>query len=203
MTLMTSSTSERSPFAVGLIRFASRVALCPFFNIQIAGLQNIPGKGSFILLPKHQRWEDTPILAITIKRPLYYIAKIELFNNPISGWFISSIGGIPLNRRRPTRSRHSFGAMLRLLEKGEGIVIFPEGTYFKERMGPGHSGLIRMIFSHLDTNFLPVGIRYIKGRGRILVKLSIGKSVRNESYGDAQEITDYIMKEIARLSGLD
>ena len=67
----------------------------------------MPEKGPFILLPKHQRWEDIPIIDLALQKPLYYIAKYELFNNVLFRWFITSAGGIPLNRERPMESRRS------------------------------------------------------------------------------------------------
>lgn len=199
---MAFSTLKRNLLFVRLVRFITRIFFFPFFNIQTEGLKNIPSKGSFVLLPKHQRWEDIPILAIAIERPLHYMAKKELFNSLISNWFMSSLGGIPLDRQKPTRSRGSFERMIGLLEKDEGIVIFPEGTYFKEKMGAGYEGLIRMVLSRIDSVFIPVGIRYIKRRGRTLVRLSIGKPVGNLFHGNSKKMIDYIMKEIAGHSGL-
>ena len=178
------------------------MVLFPFFRIRISGLNNIPQNGSFILMPKHQRWEEIPILGTSIERPLYYIAKHELFKNNISRWFISLLGGLPLNRKQPSKSRQSLEVMLRLLKKGEGVVIFPEGTYYRGRMGKGHQGLIRMIYSRLDTNFIPVGIKYSKKRWRTQVIIKIGEPIYGDSVNNFQEIGDYIMKEIARLSGL-
>ena len=92
--------------------------------------------------------------------------------------------------------------MLGLLEEGEGVVIFPEGTYYKKRMGPGHRGLIRIVLSHIDSLFIPVGIRYTERTVRTHVLISIGKPVGDLFYGNSQEMTDYIMKKIAELSGL-
>jgi hypothetical protein len=69
-------------------------------------------------------------------------------------------------------------------------------------MGPGHRGLIRMILSHMDSLFIPVGIRYTKRTVRTHVIISIGKPVGDLFQGNSQKMTDYIMKKIARLSGL-
>ena len=176
--------------------------LCPFFKIQAGGQGNLPQKGAFILLPKHQRWEDIPLLSLTAPRPLYYIAKSELFQNRISEWFIASLGGIPLNRARPLESRRSFKMTLEFLRKGEGVVIFPEGTYYENRLGPGHAGLIRMILSRFTLPIIPVGIAYTEGRGRTLVRINFGIPIYDYSSGNAVELLDQMMKEIARLSGL-
>jgi len=85
---MTPSVRERKAFVFGLTRIAAKLCLYPFFRIQVYGLENLPGKNAFILLPKHQRWEDIPLLSLATPRPLYYIAKHELFMKkiaPLSG----------------------------------------------------------------------------------------------------------------------
>ncbi|MDB9823448.1 1-acyl-sn-glycerol-3-phosphate acyltransferase, partial [Deltaproteobacteria bacterium] len=189
-------------FVLRLTKAFSGFMLYPFFRIQVAGLENIPEKGSFILLPKHQQWEDIPILGLAFQKPLYYIAKYELFERPVSKWLLSSLGGIPLNRERPLESRQSLKMMIRLLGDGAGVVIFPEGSCYREKMGPGHAGLIRMIFSRFSIPFIPVGIRYSKKRWRAPVSIEIGRPFHGNSFKTVNEIMDYTINEIARLSGL-
>jgi 1-acyl-sn-glycerol-3-phosphate acyltransferase len=132
--------------------------LTPLFRIEIEGLKNLPRDSAFILLSKHQRWEDIPLLSLATPRPLYYIAKYELFKNALSNRFFSSLGGIPLNRQRPLESRRFLQTTIQLLEKGEGVVIFPEGTYYHNKMGPGQTGMVRCGRSRLKLPFIPVGI---------------------------------------------
>ena len=199
---MTDFLGQRRLFVFRLIRIITKAAFYPFFSIRIKGLENIPDRSSFILLPKHQRWEDIPLIGASIKRPLYYIAKHELFKNSFSSWFISSLGGLPLNRSHPSSSRKSMEFMIEMIRKKEGIVIFPEGTYYRESMGPGHRGLIRMILYRLDTALIPVGLRYVRGHSRTPVRIKIGRPVYGGPSSNAYDIVDYIMKEIAVLSGL-
>jgi len=172
------------------------------FCLKRHGIENLPKKSSFILLPKHQRWVDIPLLSLATPRPLYYIAKHELFTNPLSNWFIRSLGGIPLNRERPFESRGSIKAMVEFLKEGEGVVIFPEGTYYRNAMGPGHTGIVRYIISRFSLPFIPVGIKY-SGKGlRTLVKVNFGKPIYAHSEKSENIFLDEIMKEIAKLSGL-
>jgi len=178
------------------------MCLFPFFHLSTEGLRYLPRKSAFILLPKHQRWEDIPLLNLAIPRPLYYVAKHELFLNPLSGWYISSLGGIPLNRVRPLESRQSMRAMTEVLRNDEGLVVFPEGTYYRGTVGPGRSGVIRMIRSRAKAPFIPVGIEYSGKRGRTLAQIRLGRPVAETPEMDEREFLDQVMKEIARLSGL-
>ncbi len=90
-----------------------------------------------------------------------------------------------------------------LLEEGERIVVFPEGTYFKNRIGPGHSGMIRAIHTRAkEVAFIPVGIHYSGGRGQKDVKIRFGEPL---SAGEGKSLEEFVvmaMKKIAELSDL-
>ena len=185
-----------------LIKILVRVLLWPFFRIEVGGLKNLPRDRAFILLSKHQRWEDIPLLSLATPRPLYYIAKYELFKNALSYRFFSALGGIPLNRQRPLESRRFLQATIQLLEKGEGIVIFPEGTYYRNKMGPGQTGMVRFVLSRLKLPFIPVGINYATNRWRTHVRINFGKAFHTDPTLAADTFVNCMMKEIAALSGL-
>ena len=179
-----------------------RLLLRPFFRIEVGGLENLPRDRAFILLSKHQRWEDIPLLSLATPRPLYYIAKHELFKNALSCRFFSALGGIPLNRQRPLESRRFLQATIELLEKGEGIVIFPEGTYYRNKMGPGQTGMVRFVLSRLKLPFIPVGINYATNGWRTRVRINFGKTFHTDPTLAADAFVNRMMKEIAALSGL-
>jgi 1-acyl-sn-glycerol-3-phosphate acyltransferase len=185
-----------------IIKAAARIFLAPFFEIRVIGQENLPERGAFILLPKHQRWEDIPLLGLASPVPLYYVAKNELFLNRLSNWLMRSLGGIPLDRRRPMGSRSSIKTVVGLLKEGAGVVVFPEGTYYRNCVGSGHVGLIRLIHSRIEVPFVPVGIRY-SGKGvRKRVEIKFGKTVSWESSTEPEEFLASAMKEIRVLSGL-
>ncbi|MFO7784484.1 MAG: lysophospholipid acyltransferase family protein [Thermodesulfobacteriota bacterium] len=194
-------TTRRRDKALLRLRPVARACLSPFFRVRAYGLEHLPGRSGFVLLAKHQRWEDIPLLGLTVPRPLYYVAKAELFRFAPFGWVLSSLGGIPLNRDRPLQSRRSLRGIIEHLKSGEGVVIFPEGTYYRDRMGPPRRGLVRMVLSKTSPPFVPVGIRYRKGL-RTDVDIRFGRPVPAETGMEARHFLDRMMKEIARLSGL-
>lgn len=180
----------------------SRIFLSPFFRLETGGKENLPQKSAFLLLPKHQRWVDIPLLSLATPRSLYYVAKHDLFKNPLSNWFIRSLGGIPLNRQRPLESRQSLKAMVEFLKKGEGLVVFPEGTYYRNKIGPAHAGIVRFVLSRFSIPFIPVGMNY-SGKGiRTLVRINFGKAIYSDPSAPANSFLDNMMREIAGLSGL-
>jgi 1-acyl-sn-glycerol-3-phosphate acyltransferase len=180
----------------------TRLLLWPFFRLDAYGLQNLPKDSAFILLVKHQRWEDIPLLGLATPRPLYYIAKTELFRNPLSSRFITALGGIPINRQRPLESRRFLQAAIAFLQKGEGVVIFPEGTYYRDKMGPGQIGMVKFVLSRLELPLIPVGIIYSADSRRIGVRIHFGKAFYAGPALVAESVVERMMGEIAELSGL-
>jgi 1-acyl-sn-glycerol-3-phosphate acyltransferase len=168
----------------------------------VKGQGNVPSANSCIFLPKHQRWEDIPLLGLASPVPLYYVAKKELFMNRLSSWFMTSLGGIPLDRHRPLASRTSIQAVVGLLKGEARVVIFPEGTYYRNCMGPGHAGLIRLIHSRIEARFIPVGIRYSRKGMRRRVDIRFGKTIPWESSMEPETFLAAAMREIKLLSGL-
>ena len=179
-----------------------RLSFAPLYRLETKGLEFLPKKSAFLLLPKHQCWQDIPLIAVATPRPLYYMAKHELFLNPLSNQLLKSQGGIPLNRRQPIKSRDSIRAVIRLLNEGEGVVVFPEGTYYPNRMGPGKGGILKLIISRLALPLVPVGIRYQKRGFKTHVTVSFGNPIHVEKKRSHDETLNQVMKAIADLSDL-
>jgi len=192
----------RKNWVLKTIKTVSGILLSPYFRLERDGMENLPQRSAFILLPKHQRWVDIPLLSLATPRPLYYIAKHDLFENPLSNWFIRSLGGIPLNRKRPLESRRSLKAMIEFIKEGEGVVVFPEGTYYRNKMGPANVGIVRLILSRFSIPFIPVGVNYSMQGVRSLVQINFGKAIYADPSAPASSFLDNVMKEIAELSGL-
>lgn len=193
---------KRNLLVVEIVKTIILILTLPFFKVKKEGLGNIPGKSAFVLLPKHQRLMDVPLLGRVTPFPLYYIAKHQLFMNPVSKWLITSLGGLPLNRDRPIESRQTLRAIIGLLHQGEGIVVFPEGTYFKGKMGTGNVGIVRLILSRLHLPFIPVGINYGKKLIRTHVLFKYGEPILCREDETPDEFMTRLMIEIAKLSGL-
>jgi 1-acyl-sn-glycerol-3-phosphate acyltransferase len=192
---------DRIDLVYRLTRLLSRSSLCLLFAVRREGVHHLPEAGGFVLLPKHQRWEDIPLLALACPRPLYYVAKTELFATALKRRIITALGGIPLDRQRPMASRDHLRAMTRILSSGEGIVVFPEGTYYPDRMGSGRIGVVRMLLSRIKGPFIPVGIRYVRGPWRTRVHIRFGEGLYGPSKSGSVHFAGRMMREIAKLSG--
>jgi 1-acyl-sn-glycerol-3-phosphate acyltransferase len=192
---------QRSRGAYLAAKILLRLFLLPFFRLEVTGQRNLPRDSAFILLPKHQRWEDIPFTGFAVRQQLYYVAKHELFTTRFTDRLFKALGGIPLNRLKPLESRRYLLAAIRMLEKGEGMVVYPEGTYFRKKMGPGHTGMLRFILSRLSMPLIPVGIRYSLAGWRIRVQVTIGRVTYQRAHEPADRLLVRLMGEMATLSG--
>jgi len=183
------------------------------YRLGIQGRENIPFSGPVIILPKHQRWTDIPLVGLAaLPRPCHYIAKRELFTMLGIRQIMTWLGGIPLDRQQPIKSRDSFRYVDSLLQRGEVIVLFPEGTYFPDTMGAGKYRLIEKMvalqeqlkekYSHPFIPFIPVGINYGREGLRPSVQVMVGGPLYCSCSSQAAEFTKTIMKAIALLSGI-
>jgi 1-acyl-sn-glycerol-3-phosphate acyltransferase len=205
---------RRSPLLYGFVRTIAAITFRLCYRIRVQGFENIPSSGPAIILPKHQFWTDIPIVSLALSPQINYVAKTELFEFPFVKTFLSLLGGIPVDREKTTKTMGSFRYILQLLREREYLVIFPEGTYYRGKVGKGKSRLIQMILrweDNRETNdthqledhipFVPVGIHYGAKGLRKKVNVKIGKPVFAEGE-EAPKVTDQIIQSIAQLSDL-
>jgi 1-acyl-sn-glycerol-3-phosphate acyltransferase len=202
-------TKIRSPLFKAT-RAVARIILPLRFDVKIEGLQHLPSEGPAVLIPKHQQWWDVPLLGTFIPRPLYFLAKQELFANPLSRFYISGIGGIPVDRGNPLKSLHTFRSLLPLLQRKSFLVLFPEGTYYPGTLGPGKWRLIQMLLrlqlkqSLSPIAFIPVGLRYYSQnpRGSKRVEISIGPALSETNPLQGEGFTQVLLDRVGVLSKL-
>jgi 1-acyl-sn-glycerol-3-phosphate acyltransferase len=199
---------KRNFLVYSITKRIARLVFSIFYQIEIEWKEALPDRGPVIILPKHQYWTDIPIVSLSFKPLLHFVAKKELFEYPLIRNYLSLLGGIPVDRKQSIRSLDSFKYLLFLLRAGERVVIFPEGTYFREAVGSGKSRLLQMILGFQDElkyriPFVPVGIRYRERIGwRRRVEIRIGHPLFAEKESDAIALTHRVMGEIGRLCRL-
>lgn len=92
----------------------------------VHGRENVPKTGGAIICSNHVSYLDPPVLGAGFTpRRTYFMAKKELFSNPVFGWLISKCYAFPVDRESTDREaiRHA----IELLTKGELLIVFPEG----------------------------------------------------------------------------
>ena len=120
-----------------------------------------------IVAANHESLLDPPLLSLVSRRPLRFLAKVELWRYRPGAWLMDALGGIPIRRDR--RDLLSVGRAEELLRAGESVAIFPQGTV---QGGPWTRGAARLA---LATGAPLVPVRIV-GTKRALSKGRIGFS---------------------------
>ena len=68
------------------------------YGLKVYGRDNFPMEGPVIVVPNHLSNNDPPICGYALPRHVHFMAKQELFVNPISRFFCTWLGAFPLNR---------------------------------------------------------------------------------------------------------
>ena len=71
----------------------------------VKGLENVPRSGPFIVAATHRSYFDPFLISAFLPRPLYFMAKRELFKNPLFGILLRTLGAFPVDREN-ARSKH-------------------------------------------------------------------------------------------------
>lgn len=115
-----------NPFVYWPVRIVLQPAMMLLFWLNRTGREHIPAEGGVLLAPNHRSFLDPWIVGVCLKRPAFFVAKSELFHNRFIGWFLNSLGAFPI--RRGESDAEAMLTARTLLERGNALMIFPEGT---------------------------------------------------------------------------
>lgn len=191
---------EKSSFLFLLGRQMFRIMFKLFYRYCIEGSQNIPNTGGAVIAPNHISFFDPPLTGAAMKRPLYFMAKKELFDIPVFGWTIKQTNAFPVKRGVQDTSavRHAFS----LLEKGRLLLMFPEGTRSRDgKLGKARAGA-GMVACNAQVPLIPVKIENTNMMLKFKrIKIKYGKPIyppknfsKNDYIGLSQKVLDEISK---------
>src|SRR5215210_4810167 len=120
-----------------LVYWLVRAVLQPFFHLYFRlsriGREHVPD-GPVIIAANHRSFLDPFVIATIARRPMYYVAKEELFRYRALAWLLNSLGAFPV--RRGAGDQDMIDTAKAILARGDAVLIFPEGT----RIRPGSLG---------------------------------------------------------------
>ncbi len=128
-----------------------------WFRIDVDGMRNLPPSGGYILAPAHRSNLDAVLIQVVTRRQLRLMGKDSLWKaGRFWGWVLTSLGGFPV--ARGTADRAALRTAQNLLEAGEPVVLFPEGT---RQSGPRIQTLFdgpAFLAARCQVPIIPVGI---------------------------------------------
>jgi 1-acyl-sn-glycerol-3-phosphate acyltransferase len=102
------------------------VGLCrAWCRITVEGRERVPTQGAFLLAPVHRSILDTPISAAVTRRRLRFMGADKYWKSKRFGRLLSALGGFPVTRG--TADREALQRCIEILQRGEPLVLFPEG----------------------------------------------------------------------------
>ena len=210
--------SEPFPPLYRLLRLGCRPLLKWLFNLRVTGVEHLPTSGPFIVAANHHNYVDGVVLGVAVPRPIAFLVMPRVFNaSPLHPPFHRRIGSIPVNLERPDPG--AIKRVLRVLEDGRVIGIFPEGPFSREgQLVPGQAG-VAMIAVRSGIPVVPAAIAgtyealvgrrfYVPRRHPLSVRFGVPMHFgrgrhRRVPRAEREELTRRIMNEIAILLGAE
>ncbi len=84
-----------NPLVYWPVRWVLKPAILLYFRLRRLGTEHVPD-GGVILASNHRSFLDPFAIGCCIGRPIYFVAKRELFRNPLLGWFLNCMGAFPI-----------------------------------------------------------------------------------------------------------
>ncbi|MBI3625548.1 MAG: 1-acyl-sn-glycerol-3-phosphate acyltransferase [Candidatus Rokubacteria bacterium] len=146
-----------------ILRLLIAVFLRLLFRLEVRGAEHVPAVGLAMIVANHSSLLDPLAVGVTAPRPLHYMAKAELFRIPLFGRLLHAVNARPV--RRDGSDSRALREALRILESGQALLVFPEGTRAPEGMlreGRAGAGMLALLSG------APVVPAYVEGTGRAL-----------------------------------
>lgn len=192
-----------------------------YYRPWVEGTEHVPETGGAILASNHLSFSDSVFLPLVLKRKVVFLGKSEYFTGrgvkgAATRAFMEGVGTIPVHRGGGKASEAALRTGLQVLEGGELLGIYPEGTRSPDgRLYRGKTGVARLAIE-AGVPVLPVAMIGTdvaqpigqKVPSRVDIGVKIGAPIRATAFAGRQEdraalreLTDIIMGGIAELSG--
>jgi 1-acyl-sn-glycerol-3-phosphate acyltransferase len=196
-------------FSHALIRIIYEIC----FRGEIAGLENLPAKGGYIVASNHASHLDPPLVGLCLPQQATFFARKTLWKPGFASWWLDNVGTIPVDRDGGTDVA-AIKRVLQTLKQGKVVILFPEGTRSRDGKLQSPKPGIGLIACRTGVPVVPArvfGSFDALGRdGRLHlgtpVSLRYGQPLKPEDYDRAEDgkeryarAAERIMAAIARI----
>ena len=125
-------------------------------RLSVSGQEAMPPYGPLLVASNHLSLNDAGTLVIALPRPVVFLAKKELWSNPVGRFYCNAVGAVPLDRERGGGEALRYA--LQALQRDQAILMFPEGGISSSGgLRAGRTGLAWLAL-RTQAPILPVGI---------------------------------------------
>lgn len=190
------------PVLYGSARLTIECILRLVWRASATGRENVPLHGPLIVAANHVSYLDPPLLGAFCPRRISYMAKKELFDIPIFGNALRSVGAYPVSRDGSARA--AIKRSLDVLQSGGAIGIFPEGTRNLDGSADVHNG-VALLASMADCPVVPAALSGTANARKLArmhvtygepMRLPAGRKATRE---DLHAFSDEVMRAIRAL----
>ena len=139
------------------VRWIFRVIFKLFVRTTVFDAEKVPAQGPVVVVSNHESMLDMFLIGYRVPRYIKWMAKEEIFRNKLLAKLFTALGAYPV--KRGARDVGAARTTKELLERGEIIGIFPQGTRSKGKKGrlPAKPGFVRFAVDG-DAMIQPVAI---------------------------------------------
>lgn len=182
-------------------KFLISTVCYPLYRIKVIGKENFPKEGGVLLCTNHIDNLDPPVVGITCPRTVHFMAKEELFDKPVLKTLLPQVQAYPV--KRGMSDREAFRKTIKLLRDNKVVGLFPEGTRSKTgEIGKGLAGAGFFALKGGDAKVVPcaiIGPYKAFSQLKVVYGEAMDMTPYRERKASAEEVTDAIMAEIAKL----
>lgn len=178
----------------------------------VRGVQHVPTHGPAILVSNHLSYADPASIIGYVNRQVYFMTKSEMFNGGFMDWVITKAEAFPV--RRGTIDREALRHALAVLERGDLLGIYPEGTRSTDHQVQSARAGVVLLAKQSGAPIIPVAItgmervfrREFPWLGRPVTTMTIGapftlSDLGNEPISSANrdQVAKRLMRRVADL----
>ena len=157
------------PFASSILRarltrgWSRRLLRLCRVEVEHAG--GVPALEHALVVANHVSWLD--IFVINALDPCRFVAKAEIRKWPVMGWLAAGAGTVFISRGNRRELRHVFKGLVEVLQRGERVALFPEGTTgLQGQVLPFHANLFEAAID-AGVPVQPYALAYVDDSGAL------------------------------------
>lgn len=139
-----------------ICRWLSRVVFRGVYRCKVIDKGLVPPSGALLVAANHQSYLDPPLVGGMSDREMHFVARSGLFSFGPFGWLIRRLNSVPL--KEDAGDVAAIKEVVRRLEQGNAVVIFPEGSRCEDGAMHGFKRGVALLVKRAKCPVVPVAV---------------------------------------------